>query len=106
MTQSLSLWNDTPTRQTIPDFIQRVATPGSPDYIPLQAHIAVFDNDGTLWCEKPMYIQLDYLLRKLATQAESETALRMRQPWQAAWEKDYNWLGGAVTRHYKGDYHT
>ena len=50
-----------------------------------------------------MYIQLDYLLRKLAAQAEENPSLRAQQPWQAAWEKDFAWLGNAITRHYQGD---
>jgi hypothetical protein len=64
MTNSLSLWNDTPTRQAILDFVNAVATPGSPDFVPNTERIAAFDNDGTLWCEKPAYIQL--LLRCIA----------------------------------------
>jgi phosphoglycolate phosphatase-like HAD superfamily hydrolase len=74
-------------------------------YVPPKERIAVFDNDGTLWCEKPMYIQLDYLLRQLAAQAESNSSLRSRQPWQAAWEKDFSWLGDTITKHYQGDDH-
>jgi phosphoglycolate phosphatase-like HAD superfamily hydrolase len=65
--------------------------------------IAVFDNDGTLWCEKPMYIQLDLILRQLAAQAEGDPSLRSKQPWQAGWEKDFDWLGGVIVKHYQGD---
>ena len=75
----------------------------SPHYVPSAERIAVSDNDGTLWCEKPMYIQLDFILRKLAARAESDPSLRSHQPWQAAWEKDFAWLGGAITQHYQGD---
>ena len=103
MAADLHTWNDTSTRRSILDFVVAVTSPNSPDYLSPEKRIAVFDNDGTLWCEKPMYIQLDYLLRKLASQAERDEALRSRQPWQAAWEKDYDWLGGVVTRHYQGD---
>ena len=62
----LTGWRNTPTKQAILDFVAAVTTPGSPDYVPPAERIAVFDNDGTLWCEKPMYIQMDFLLRKLA----------------------------------------
>jgi len=48
-------------------------------------------------------IQLDYLLRRLAEQAEHDPALHEQQPWKAAWEKDYHWLGQVVTKHYQGD---
>ena len=103
MSEFLPSWTDTPTKKAIQDFVDSVTDEGSPDYVPPAERIAVFDNDGTLWCEKPMYIQLDYLLRRLAAQAEGDPALRSKQPWQAAWEQDFDWLGGAVTKHYQGD---
>ncbi len=103
MNRVLQLWNDGAARQAILDFLVTVTTPGSQDFVPPKARIAVFDNDGTLWCEKPMYIQFDYLLRKMAARAEDDPSLRTRQPWQAAWEKDFGWLGGAITKHYQGD---
>ena len=61
------------------------------------------DNDGTLWCEKPMPIQLDFIMRRLAEQAETDPALRTRQPYQAAYTNDSSWLGAAITKHYQGD---
>ncbi len=103
MTSELTSWNDTFTKQTIVDFVTAVTIPGSPKFVPQEERIAVFDNDGTLWCEKPMYIQLDYFLQKMAEQAENEPKLRTQQPWQAAWEKDFTWLGGVITKHYQGD---
>jgi phosphoserine phosphatase len=65
--------------------------------------VAVFDNDGTLWCEKPMPIELGFILQRLAAMAEQDKSLRGKQPWQAAYEKDYAWLGGVVEKHYAGD---
>lgn len=103
MTQFLQSWNQGLVKQTILDFVSAVTTPGSPDFVPPADRIATFDNDGTLWCEKPMYIQLDYLLQKMSEQAESRPELRTKQPWQAAWEKDFDWLGGVMTKHYQGD---
>lgn len=103
MTTSLPSWKETPTKQIIMDFVAAVTDESNISYVPPLDRIAVFDNDGTLWCEKPMYIQLDFLLRKLAVQAERDVSLRSKQPWRAAWEKDFNWLGGAVTKHYQGD---
>jgi phosphoglycolate phosphatase-like HAD superfamily hydrolase len=103
MTVSLLSWYDTDTKRTITRFVAAVIDESGPHYVPPAERIAVFDNDGTLWCEKPMYIQLDSILRKLAARAESDPALRSRQPWQAAWEKDFAWLGGAITKHYQGD---
>jgi len=103
MTPELKSWNDTLTRKAILDFVAAITDETGPQYVPPAERIAVFDNDGTLWCEKPMYIQLDYILRQLAAQAESDPALRVKQPWQAAWEKDFDWLGSAITNHYQGN---
>jgi len=103
MTKFLQSWKDSPAKQAIQNFVSVVTTTGSPDFVPPENRIATFDNDGTLWCEKPMYIQLDYLLGKMAEKAESNPELRTKQPWQAAWEKDFKWLGDVVTNHYQGD---
>ncbi|MCS6846039.1 MAG: haloacid dehalogenase-like hydrolase [Caldilineales bacterium] len=99
----LPSWRNTPTKQAILDFVARVTDETSSQYVPPAERIAVFDNDGTLWCEKPMYIQLDFMLRQLVAQAERDPALRTQQPWQAAWERDYAWFGEAMTNHYRGD---
>ena len=103
MTLYLSSWNDTAAKQAIVEFVDAVTDQNSPNYVPPAERIATFDNDGTLWCEKPMYIQFDYLLRKLVAKAERDPILRGEQPWKAAWEKDFDWLGGAITKHYQGD---
>lgn len=98
----LESWNDGPTKSAIVDFVGRVTTTG-PDYIAPQDRIAVFDNDGTLWCEKPAYIQLDFLVRRLAEQVAADPALMDRQPYAAAASGDLAWFGNAVTKHYQGD---
>lgn len=103
MTNLLPSWNDGITKEKIFNFVGSATDPNQTSFVPAEDRIAVFDNDGTLWCEKPMYIQFDYLLRKLAVQVESEPSLRSQQPWKAVSEKDYDWLGGAVTKHYQGD---
>jgi len=103
MTKILQSWIDGVAKQAILDFVAAVTTPDNPDFVPQEERIAVFDNDGTLWCEKPMYVQLDHILRKLAANAERDPALRAKQPWKAAWEKDFNWLGAVMTKHYQGD---
>lgn len=99
----LPSWNDTPTTRAIMDFVARVTADGGPDYVPPEARVAVFDNDGTLWCEKPLPIQADFLLRQLSEMAERDPALRGRLPWKAAYEGDYVWLGNVITKHYQGD---
>src|SRR4051812_27335007 len=100
---ALSNWRDTPTRRAIVAFVDRVCgRDGSPP-VPVEERLAVFDNDGTLWCEKPMPIQLDFILRRLVEMAEADEALRTRQPWMAAYERDYGWLSAVMDQHYAGD---
>jgi phosphoglycolate phosphatase-like HAD superfamily hydrolase len=96
-------WNNGAAKRAILDFVTRITRQGSPDFVPPEARIAVFDNDGTLWCEKPSPIQADFLFRRLAVMAENDPGLRAHQPWKAVVEKDYQWLGDAITKHYKGD---
>ena len=99
----LESWSDGPAKSAIVDFVGRVTTHGGPDYVEPHERVAVFDNDGTLWCEKPMYIQLDFLVRRFAEQAKADPSLRDRQPYKAAFEGNLKWLGDAVTKHYQGD---
>src|SRR4029453_14549529 len=99
----LGSWHAGASKQAILKFVQRVTSEGSPDFVPPAERVAVFDNDGTLWCEKPMPIQLDFILRRLVAMADQDPTLRTRQPWQAAYDKDYQWFGQVLARHYHGD---
>jgi hypothetical protein len=60
--------------------------------------VAVFDNDGALWSEKPIPIQLDFTLYRLAEQARSDSTLAGREPYRAVLERDYRWLGEAMVK--------
>ena len=99
---TLDLWADDTARAAIIEFVERVTTTGG-DYVPPAERVAVFDNDGTLWCEKPMPIQLDFILRRWAAMADQDPGLRTRQPWQAAYTREYGWLSQVITSHYQGD---
>jgi len=99
MAGELASWNDGAARTAIVDFVERTVAGG----VPVDERIAVFDNDGTLWCEQPMPIQLDFILRRLVEMAEAAPNLRERQPWKAAYERDHAWLGGLMAEHYAGD---
>ena len=90
---ALPSWNDTATRAAIESYVESATGD----------RVAVFDNDGTLWCEKPMPIQLDFILRRWGAMAEEDAALRREQPFKAAYEHDHAWLGAAMTKHYEGD---
>jgi hypothetical protein len=96
-------WNDGPALASIRDFVARVTDDGSPDFVAPEERVAVFDNDGTLWCEKPMPIELGFILQLLAAMAGQDPKLRDRQPWKAAYDRDYGWLGEVITKHYHGD---
>ncbi|OYD71884.1 HAD family hydrolase [Rhodococcus sp. OK302] len=99
----LLTWQAGESKRAIVNFVERVTTRGDPDEVPPEDRIAVFDNDGTLWCEKPMPIQLDFILRRLVEMAEHDPQLRTRQPWRAAYTRDYVWLNDVITAHYRGD---
>jgi phosphoglycolate phosphatase-like HAD superfamily hydrolase len=67
----LPSWNDGSTKRAILDFVRRTTTKGSPDFVRVPDRVALFDNDGTLWVEQPMYAQLAFVLddvKKLAPQ--------------------------------------
>jgi phosphoglycolate phosphatase-like HAD superfamily hydrolase len=98
-TEQLTSWNARPGRQAVVDFVEQTVSGG----VPVDERVAVFDNDGTLWCEKPMPIQADFILRRLYEMAQADPALRDRQPWKAAYERDYAWLGKVLAEHYAGD---
>jgi len=95
----LTSWNDGATTRAIVEFVERTVSSA----VPAEERVAVFDNDGTLWCEKPMPIQADFILRRLFEMADADVALRDRQPWKAAYERDYGWLGKVIDEHYAGD---
>lgn len=98
----LDSWNDGATKSAIVDFVSRVTDKG-PDFVAPEERVAVFDNDGTLWCEKPAYVQLDFLIRRMAAQAAADPTLAEVQPYLAALDGDLAWFGDAVTKHYQGD---
>jgi phosphoserine phosphatase len=100
---TLPSWNNTPTRSAILAFVKQVTDQGHTGFVPPAGRIAVFDNDGTLWCEKPMPIQTGFLLGKIGEQAAKDPSLRGKQPWKAVFEKDHEWLSAVITKHYNGD---
>jgi phosphoglycolate phosphatase-like HAD superfamily hydrolase len=100
---TLSLWNDTPTRQAIMDFVATVTDPKNSNFVLAVDRIATFDNDGTLWLEKPMYIQFYHLIDQIGVVAASSPILRSQQPYKAVYENDQAWFDQAATDLSKGD---
>ena len=74
LANSLPSWNDTGVKAQIIDFVHAVTTVGTPDFVPAADRIAVFDNDGTLWTEQPMYTQIVFAIdqAKLAAPSHPE----------------------------------
>jgi hypothetical protein len=87
----LSSWKDGPNKKAILDFVKAVTTKGSPDYVPPADRIATFDNDGTLWCEKPT-VEIVFTLEKLKALAAKDPTLKEKQPFKAGLEGDKEYL--------------
>jgi len=100
---ALSSWRHGPTRQAIIDFVARTCGEDGSSAVPVEERVAVFDNDGTLWCEMPMPIQLDFILRRFAEMVRERPELSERQPWKAVVERDLGWFGALMPEHYAGD---
>ena len=100
----LASWRSNATRATIERFVDDVTRTDSPHWLSPDERIAVFDNDGTLWPEKPIVAQLDFTIRRFAELARLNPDLRERQPYKSAWEGDRSWLNQAVIKHYQGDH--
>jgi phosphoserine phosphatase len=91
----LPSWREGATKAAIQAFVESVSEPGE-SYVPEDERVATFDNDGTLWCEKPMYVQADFVFRRLREMAEEDPARREQQPWKAVVEGDREWLAGLM----------
>ncbi len=87
----LSSWNDGPTKKAIIDFVKSTTTEGRPDFVPIADRIATFDNDGTLWCEKPT-VEIVFTLDRLKTLAVKDPTLKDKQPFKAALAGDHEYL--------------
>jgi len=92
VTIPLSSWNATATRQAILDFVSTVTDDEHANYIPPPERIADFDNDGTLWCERPLYFQFAGAFDFLKDLAVADPKLRDQQPYKAAYANDLAWF--------------
>jgi haloacid dehalogenase-like hydrolase len=94
-TDPLPSWNEGPAKQAIVAFVGRVTRQGGPDFVPPAERIATFDNDGTLWCEHPMYVQLAFALDRVKAMAPLHPEWKGKQPFKAALEGDMETLAAA-----------
>jgi phosphoserine phosphatase len=92
MTETLPSWHDTPTKQVIPDFVTSVTDENSSHYVTSADRIATFDNDGTLWCEKPTYFQFLFAIERLKEMATVESSLLEQPEYKAAVQGDLSYF--------------
>ncbi len=79
----LPSWNDGAVKKSITDFVTRVTTPGSPDFVPEPERIATFDNDGTLWCEMPFYFQMAFAFDRVREMAPQHPEWKTKEPFRS-----------------------
>ena len=91
----LPSWNETAAKQAILSFVQAVTTEGSPDFVIPSERVAVFDNDGTLWVESPIYTQLAFVIDRVKALAPDHPEWASTQPFQAVLENDLAALSAA-----------
>jgi phosphoglycolate phosphatase-like HAD superfamily hydrolase len=87
----LPSWNQGAAKTAVLEFIESVTGPGR-SCVPAPERIATFDNDGTLWCEKPQYVQADFLFRRWKQMIEADPAKAKELPYKALAENDQAWL--------------
>ncbi|WP_271894421.1 HAD family hydrolase [Candidatus Phyllobacterium onerii] len=88
----LPSWNDTAPKAAIVAFVEKVTKEGSTDFVAEPERIAVFDNDGTLWTEHPMYVQLAFVIDRVKAEAASHPEWKDTQPFKAVLESDMKTL--------------
>ncbi|MGD8542060.1 MAG: HAD family hydrolase [Desulfobacteraceae bacterium] len=89
----LPSWNDGQSKQAIIEFVEKVTSESSPDFVPPAERIATFDNDGTLWAEQPMYFQLAFALDRVAALAPEHPEWQGQEPFASLLNGD---LKGAL----------
>ena len=86
--ENLPSWNDTASKQAIVAFVEKVTKEGSADFVAPAERIAVFDNDGTLWAEQPMYFQLLFALDRVKVLAPQHPEWQTEEPFASLLKGD------------------
>src|SRR5215470_2578343 len=94
-TDPLPSWNDGPVKKSITDFVPRVTTPGSADFVPVPERIATFDNDGTLWAEQPIYFQVLFAFDRVKVLAPQHPEWKTKPPFKFVLAGDFKGLAAA-----------
>ncbi|CAI8962127.1 HAD family hydrolase [Pseudomonas sp. BF-RE-26] len=93
--EPLPSWNDGPSKKQIIEFVQTVTDQSSKDFVKPEDRIAVFDNDGTLWSEQPMYFELLFALEEVKRTAAQHPEWKTTQPFKAVLENDHKALAAS-----------
>ena len=91
MAEQLASWNDGDAKRSIERFVSDAVTAGD-GFVEPSDRIAVFDNDGTLWIEQPLPVQLDFIFRALASAAQNDASLAEQEPYKAILAKDQSFF--------------
>jgi phosphoglycolate phosphatase-like HAD superfamily hydrolase len=94
----LPSWNNGATKKSITDFVAHVTAPGAAGFVPVPQRIATFDNDGTLWTEKPIYFQVIFALDRIRTMAPQHPEWKRKLPFKAAIDHDMAALSASGTK--------
>ncbi|MGB2079459.1 MAG: HAD family hydrolase [Vibrio sp.] len=84
----LPSWNDGPAKESIINFVESTTDKSSPDFIPVSSRIATFDNDGTLWPEKPAYFQLFFAIDQIKKLAPQHPDWKTKEPFASVLKGD------------------
>lgn len=85
---ALPSWNEGPVKQALLDFVARTTAMGGRDWIPVPERITCFDNDGTLWTEQPMYVQVTFAMDRVRALAGRNPQWRTQEPFRAVLDND------------------
>jgi hypothetical protein len=91
----LPSWNEGAAKQAVLDFVRRTTTKDAKDFVAPADRIAVFDNDGTLWCEQPMYVQLAFALDRVKALAPQQPEWQEKEPFAAVLKGDMKGVAAA-----------
>lgn len=94
-TDPLPSWNDGPVKQAILDFVKRVTVEGAADFVPIPERIAVFDNDGTLWSEQPIYFQFAFAVDRVKALAPEHPEWKTEEPFKSLLAGDLKGLAAS-----------
>ena len=97
-TDPLPSWNDSTSKKAIVEFVTKVTQEGGADFVPVPERIATFDNDGTLWAEQPIYVQVAFAFDRVKALASQHPEWKQQQPFKAVLDGDMKAVAAAGER--------